>query len=98
MADTSCKACREDYRVTDAQMERLLKTSMFAPDKRVAEEEYRERLQICSACPKLENGVTCRACGCIIPVVAWLKERACPLPGGGAWRVRVPSGNVSAGS
>ncbi|MGG6310666.1 DUF6171 family protein [Paenibacillus macerans] len=85
MADTSCKACRDDYRVTEAQIERLLKTTAFAPERRVSEERYQERLRICGACPKLTDGITCAACGCIIPVVAWLKERSCPLPDGGLW-------------
>ncbi|GIP55799.1 MULTISPECIES: DUF6171 family protein [Paenibacillus] len=85
MAETSCKACRDDYKVTDAQMERLLKTSMFAPERRVSEAEYQDRLEHCRSCPKLRDGVTCTACGCIIPVIAWLKERSCPLPGGGLW-------------
>lgn len=68
-------------------MQRILQTSAFAPERRVNEQQYQERLQLCSACPKLSesDGVTCTACGCIIPVVAWLKERACPLPGGGRW-------------
>lgn len=86
MADTSCKACRDDYRVTDEQIQRLLKTTAFAPERRVSEEQYQERLRTCGACPKLLDGMTCTACGCIIPVVAWLKERTCPLPGGGLWQ------------
>lgn len=85
MADTSCKACRDDYRVTDEQIQRLLKTTAFAPERRVSEEQYQERLRVCGDCPKLMDRMTCTACGCIIPVVAWLKERTCPLPGGGMW-------------
>ncbi|WP_068787003.1 DUF6171 family protein [Paenibacillus phocaensis] len=85
MADTSCKACRDDYRVTDEQIRRLLGTTAFAPERRVSEEQYQERLRACGACPKLLDGMTCTACGCIIPVVAWLKGRTCPLPGGGLW-------------
>ncbi|GJM82327.1 hypothetical protein HMSSN139_48230 [Paenibacillus sp. HMSSN-139] len=86
MADTSCKACRDDYRVTDEQIQRLLKTTAFAPERRVSEEEYQDRLRVCGACTKLMDGMTCTACGCIILVVAWLKERTCPLPGGGLWQ------------
>lgn len=66
-------------------MQRILQTSAFAPERRVTEQQYQDRLDLCSTCPKLPDGVTCTACGCIIPVVAWLKERACPLPGGGRW-------------
>ncbi|WP_334074612.1 MULTISPECIES: DUF6171 family protein [Paenibacillus] len=91
MADTSCKGCRDDYKVTEAQMERLLKTTMFAPERRVSQERYEERLRLCGDCPKLTDEGTCMACGCIIPVVAWLKERSCPLPGGGLWQAETGS-------
>ncbi|CAM4366345.1 DUF6171 family protein [Paenibacillus phoenicis] len=85
MADTSCRVCRDDFRVTEEQIQRLLKTTAFAPERRVSEEQYQDRLRVCEACPKLMDGMTCTVCGCIIPVVAWLKERHCPLPGGGLW-------------
>lgn len=82
---SSCKGCREDYKVTPGQIERILASSMFKPEHCVPDEVYAKRLEICGACPKLHEGVTCVACGCIIPVVAKLKERGCPLPGGGLW-------------
>jgi hypothetical protein len=86
MATTSaCMGCRDDYKVTEAQIARILSTSMFRPENCVPEEVYSERITLCGACPKLHNGVTCLACGCIIPIIAKLKERGCPLPGGGLW-------------
>lgn len=88
--DTGCKGCREEYKVTDAQIERLLASPMFSsPELCVDDEEYAERLAACAACPKLLGGVTCQACGCIIPVVAKLRQRSCPLPGGGKWQASV---------
>ncbi|MNE45349.1 hypothetical protein D3C80_1396290 [compost metagenome] len=87
MSPTSaCKGCRDDYKVTEAQIARILASSMFTPENTASEEVYEARLALCSACPKLQDGVTCTACGCIIPVVARLKARACPLPGGGLWQ------------
>ncbi|WP_150275202.1 DUF6171 family protein [Paenibacillus tepidiphilus] len=87
MATTSaCKGCRGDYRVTEAQIARILASSMFNAHNVASEEVYAERVAICAACPKLQDGVTCTACGCIIPVVAKLKDRGCPLPGGGLWQ------------
>jgi hypothetical protein len=81
-----CKGCRDEYKVTDEQIQRLLASPMFSsPELCVTEEVYEQRLSACSNCPKLMNGITCQACGCIIPVVAKLKERRCPLPGGGLW-------------
>jgi len=86
-AAAGCKACSDEYTVTKAQMERLLKTTLFAPERRVSEQQYAKRLALCQACPKWqERSQTCLACGCIIPVIAWLKERGCPLPGGGKWQ------------
>ncbi|MNZ82426.1 hypothetical protein D3C78_1011230 [compost metagenome] len=86
MSTTSaCKGCRDDYKVTEAQIERILSSSMFKTELCVPDEVYAERISLCGTCPKLHEGVTCVACGCIIPVVAKLKERGCPLPGGGLW-------------
>lgn len=83
MSTTStCKGCREDYKVTPTQINRILSSSMFKPEFCVPDEVYAERVALCGTCPKLHEGVTCVACGCIIPVVAKLKERSCPLPGG----------------
>ncbi|MEK5033696.1 DUF6171 family protein [Paenibacillus sp. FSL R7-0302] len=83
---SACKGCREEYKVTEAQIARILASSMFNPGNSASDEVYAERLAICAACPKLQDGVTCTACGCIIPVVARLKARSCPLPGGGKWQ------------
>lgn len=82
---TECKGCREEYKVTKAQIARILASPMFASEHCVPDAIYEERLRACRSCPKLENGTTCRVCGCIVPVVAKLKERTCPMPGGGRW-------------
>ena len=87
MSTTSaCKGCRDDYKVTEAQISRILASSMFNPGNTAPDEVYAARLALCASCSKLQDGVTCIACGCIIPVVAKLKERGCPLPGGGLWQ------------
>lgn len=85
MASSSCKGCREEYKVTEEQIKRILASSAFAPEKCVPDEVYAQRLELCSTCPKLQDGVTCLVCGCIIPVVAKLKERECALPGQSRW-------------
>jgi len=84
-ADLTCKGCREEYKVTDEQIGRILSAPMFSSDMCVSDEVYQERLLACRACVKLENEHTCRVCGCIVPIVAKLKDRGCPLPGGGRW-------------
>ncbi|AIQ67886.1 DUF6171 family protein [Paenibacillus graminis] len=85
-ATSTCKGCRDDYKVTEAQIARILASSMFNESNTASDQVYAERLAICGTCPKLQDGVTCTACGCIIPVVARLKARGCPLPGGGLWQ------------
>ena len=87
-AEPSCKGCLDEYKVTEEQIARILAGPMFASEELcVPDAVYQERLNACRSCAKLENGHTCRACGCIVPVAAKLKDRSCPLPGGGLWPV-----------
>lgn len=79
MADATCKGCRDDYKVEDEQIVRLI--AKLAPEHCVSDEVYLHRLGECGGCLRLLGGVTCTACGCIMPVVAKLKTRGCPLPG-----------------
>ena len=80
-ADSSCKSCRSDYKVSEQQIARLLAQPMFASDQCVPDDVYQQRMANCQNCSRLIDGVTCAACGCIMPVVAKLKARGCPLPG-----------------
>ncbi|MBD3921769.1 hypothetical protein H8B09_23605 [Paenibacillus sp. PR3] len=83
---SECKGCREEYKVSDEQIKRLLASPMFSsPELVVTDEVYMQRLAACNGCSKLAGSVTCQACGCIVPVVAKLRQRRCPLPGGGLW-------------
>lgn len=80
-ADPACKGCRSEYKVSEEQITRLLAQPMFASEECVSDDVYRLRMTSCQDCPRLIDGVTCAACGCIMPVVAKLKTRGCPLPG-----------------
>lgn len=82
-----CKGCGDAYRVTEQQIERALAALEGEPERLVPDAVYAARLAACEACGKLADGVTCMACGCIVRVAAKLKERRCPLPGGGSWPV-----------
>ncbi|WP_055107353.1 DUF6171 family protein [Paenibacillus ihumii] len=95
MTASSCKGCREEYKVTEEQIQRILASPAFAPERCVPDEIYAQRLELCRACPKLQGGTTCLACGCIIPVVAKLKERECPLPGQRKWNAYVEKTSAS---
>ncbi|MCA0755804.1 hypothetical protein KP806_12165 [Paenibacillus sp. N4] len=80
-----CRGCGDQYRVTERQIERALAAFGSEPERLVPDDVYESRLAACRACEKLADGVTCMACGCIVRVAAKLREKSCPLPGGGRW-------------
>ena len=86
-ADRSCRGCRDEYRVTEDSIRKMLATPMFQPDSGhcVPDAVYEERLRQCRACPKLVGGHTCSLCGCIVDIAAKLKNKRCPQPGGEGW-------------
>lgn len=86
--DAGCRGCRPEYRVTDERIRAMLAAPMFAPGSGlcVPDDIYEARLRQCRSCPKLIDGHTCALCGCIVPIVAKLKDRSCPAPGSPRWR------------
>lgn len=86
--DSTCKGCREEYRVTEQQITRVLSSMKLSQEQCVTDEVYEERLQICSGCSKLMDQHTCTLCGCIVPIVAKIKDRKCPYPGEDRWAVQ----------
>lgn len=80
-----CKGCRDEYRVTDEQIDRILAAPMFQSDLCVPDEVYELRLKQCSGCPKFQYGTTCVVCGCFVRIAAKYKDRACPNPGDSRW-------------
>ncbi|MDQ8737093.1 DUF6171 family protein [Paenibacillus sp. LHD-38] len=81
-----CKGCRDDYRVTDEQIDRILAAPMFQSDISVPDDVYEQRLLACRACPKFQYGTTCTVCGCFVRIAAKYKDRACPNPGDSRWK------------
>ncbi|NGZ75761.1 DUF6171 family protein [Saccharibacillus alkalitolerans] len=81
----TCRSCGDEFAVNERQMERLLASPAFAPELRVSEAEYESRLAVCESCPKFHGGTTCMLCGCLVPVIAHLKSKNCPYPGGSRW-------------
>lgn len=83
-----CRGCDPAYRVTEADIDRILSAAMFSsPIHVVPDHVYESRLTECRTCPKLSGGSTCIACGCYVRVAAKLKAKRCPLPGGQGWDV-----------
>ncbi|MCD7722412.1 MAG: DUF6171 family protein [Clostridiales bacterium] len=54
------------------------------PQKKVADGEYRRRLEICRACDFLIAGM-CLKCGCYVEIRAALKGSDCPDYGNRKW-------------
>ncbi len=49
----------------------------YPEEKRVTELVYKQRLEICSNCDELVNGM-CRRCGCYVELRALKKKAFCP--------------------
>ncbi|MGQ8875749.1 DUF6171 family protein [Paenibacillus sp. TSA_86.1] len=84
--DEPCKGCNQQYdiHISDAKMARLVEIAARSRAT-VEDDEYERRLAICSACPGLQYGTTCRHCGCLVPVRAKLAESTCPYPYASQW-------------
>jgi len=82
-----CKGCREEYRATEEQIDRLLDHPMFQADSEISvpDSVYLGRLEQCMSCPRLSAGTTCLVCGCFVRVAAKYRNRACPLAGESRW-------------
>lgn len=76
-----CKGCSEEHGVQISE-DKLAKLVELASRARavVTDERYANRLSICSSCPGLQYGTTCRYCGCIVHVRAKLADSVCPYP------------------
>jgi hypothetical protein len=85
--DDSCKGCRENFEVTEQQIQRLLKLFQEKGFDCAPDEIYRARLAACMRCPSLVASHTCLHCGCIVQVRAKLMDKDCPNPEGTRWAV-----------
>ncbi|MCP1136739.1 DUF6171 family protein [Paenibacillus polysaccharolyticus] len=81
-----CKGCDSQYdiHISDAKMARLVEIASRSRTT-VEDEEYERRLAICSGCPDLQYGTTCRHCGCLVQVRAKLADSTCPYPYASQW-------------
>ena len=52
-------------------------TDIIKDADRSSERSYKERLNICRECEKLNAG-TCLSCGCYVEIRAAMKRSACP--------------------
>ncbi|WP_342553656.1 DUF6171 family protein [Paenibacillus sp. FSL R7-0652] len=81
-----CKGCDSQYdvHISDAKMARLVEIASRSRAT-VENDEYERRLAICSACPDLQYGTTCRHCGCLVQVRAKIADSTYPYPHASQW-------------
>lgn len=61
--------------------------SRIDPDFLTEDGEYERRLNICSGCQYLVNGLTCNQCGCFVLARARKVDSTCPSPKGNLWKL-----------
>ena len=81
-----CRKCLGKSEISAEEIEKMVDEVRNMKGVRlVGEEEFERRFAICEQCEKLEDGVTCMLCGCVMQVRARLLDGKCPYPKGGRW-------------
>lgn len=78
MENRFCKKCLLDKVMSEAEYIHM-KEYIGAIDNhiRTDEHEYKRRLELCTNCEKLINGM-CKSCGCYVEIRAAVKKNYCP--------------------
>lgn len=78
----TCKGCSASVRLAPGEVQRILADYLSDhPEAAVVEDTTAAaRLMVCQNCPDLQYGTTCRHCGCLVEILARLKEKRCPAP------------------
>lgn len=72
-----CRKCLLAQLDPDEYTQNLLEyIKNYPADKRVSEEVYRKRLEICQNCPELAGGI-CAQCGCYVELRALKPSMYC---------------------
>jgi len=86
MREQECKGCSASVRLKQSEVERILADYLQEnPAPLVSDVTYADRLRLCRDCSKLQYGTTCSHCGCLVQVMAKLKDKYCPSPQAPAW-------------
>ena len=73
-----CRKCLSGQKNEEAFYEDLSRyIQRMDEDLKVDQQTYEKRLNICSTCDRLMNGM-CRLCGCFVELRAVQKVRKCP--------------------
>lgn len=83
-----CKRCGLKTVLSEQDIDRMVnEVRSMRGVKTAADDVYRNRLEACFGCPKLEYGSTCALCGCVVQVRALLADGKCPFPKNPRWQV-----------
>lgn len=78
MIDKKCRKCLiEDMDEDEFLKELSSYIKNYPEEKRVKEEVYKHRLEICKECDELVNGM-CRKCGCYVELRTLKRKTFCP--------------------
>lgn len=78
MTGKICRKCLiEDMDKDEFFKELSLYIKNYPKEKRICEEVYKHRLEICKECVELINGM-CRKCGCYVELRALKQKTFCP--------------------
>lgn len=83
--NTKCKGCSGSVRVSESEIRRMLDEMQMEGAEVVSPAIYETRVSICGECEALEFKTTCRHCGCLIAIRAWVKAKSCPHPASPKW-------------
>jgi DNA repair exonuclease SbcCD ATPase subunit len=78
MGKSFCRRCLLDE-IFEADEYKNMQDYISSIDKHIKTEEieYRRRLEVCTRCDNLINGM-CRICGCFVEMRAAVKKNYCP--------------------
>lgn len=76
-----CIGCHRTVRLAPGEVDRLLTDYLRTnPTDLCSPALAEQRLKICSTCPDLHHGTTCRHCGCLVEIRVHLATKSCPAP------------------
>ena len=86
MRESGCKGCSASVRLKQSEVDRILADYLRENEAPlVSDVTYAGRLRVCRECSKLQYGTTCSHCGCLVQVMAKLRDKHCPSPQAPAW-------------
>jgi hypothetical protein len=86
MHESGCKGCSASVRLKQSEVERIIADyhrENYAPLG--SDAIYGDRVSMWRESRQIKYGTTCSHCGCLVQVMAKLKNKQCPSPRAPAW-------------